>query len=312
MNSTAIEDASGKIVIAAQILDISNYKKAEEELRESAKKYKDILASIMDCYFEVDIHGNLNFFNDVMVDYLGYSKEELMGMNFRQYMDDSNAEKVYRIFNTVFTTDKPEKGFDFELIRKDGSRLNVETSLTPIKNAKGQVIGFRGISRDCTLRKTYENKLKAAHDELEIRVKERTEELAKINEELEAKTLKLEEINIALRILLEKRNEDKKVIEEKMYQNMREFEENTLFNVRELVEPYLDKIEEGSLNDRQKAYIEIMKSNLNDIISPFVRHSSPKHLKLTPSEIKMTNLIKRGKVTARTLPNCGRISVPMK
>ena len=100
------------------------------------------------------------------------------------------------------------------------------------------------------------------------------------------RTANLEEANTALKVLLKKRDEDKTELEERM-----------LFNVRELVIPYLDKLKKSGLNDRQKVFVDILDSTLNDVVSPFVRKLSPQYLKLTPSEIQMANLIKQGKTT---------------
>jgi len=70
-----------------------------------------------------------------------------------------------------------------------------------------------------------------------------------------------------------------------------------LFNVKELVMPYLEKIKKNSPDTRQKTLLAIMESNLNDIISPFVRGMSANYLKLTPTEIQVANLVKQGRTT---------------
>ena len=136
--------------------DITDRKLAEETLRESEEKYRTILESIEDAYFEVDIHGNLTFFNDSLCKALGYSRDELTGMNNRQYTDEENVKKVYQIFNRVYTTGRPDKGFDWELTRKDGSRIYVEASVSLRKDSEGQPIGFRGIARDISERRQAE------------------------------------------------------------------------------------------------------------------------------------------------------------
>ena len=117
----------------------------EEVLRESEEKYRTILESIEDGYFETDIAGNLTFFNDSLCKMFGYPKDELMGMNNRQYTDEENAKKLYQTFNTVYTTGKPDKGFGWEIIRKDGTERSVESSVSLRRDAEGQPIGFRGI-----------------------------------------------------------------------------------------------------------------------------------------------------------------------
>ena len=124
------------------------------------------------------------------------------------------------------------------------------------------------------------------HKQTEKIAEERTLELAKANEELRMHKLMLEESNTALRVLLKKRDEDKIEIEEKM-----------LYNVKELVKPYIEKLKETELSPKQTALINVIESNIDDIISPFVRDMSLKFLKLTPMEIQVANLIKQGKTT---------------
>ncbi len=65
-------------------------------------------------------------------------------------------------------------------------------------------------------------------------------------------------------------------------------------NVRELISPYFDKINETKLDDHQKAILNILESNLDEIISPFTRKLSLKYLNLTPREIQIVNMIKIG------------------
>ncbi len=94
----------------------------------------------------------------------------------------------------------------------------------------------------------------------------------------------LKEVNTALRVLLKQRNEDKT-----------ELGENLLMNVKQLVTPYIKKLKTSGLNQRQKAFTEIIESNLTDIISPFVGKLSSKYYSLTPMEIKIATLVKDGR-----------------
>ena len=112
------------------------------------------------------------------------------------------------------------------------------------------------------------------------------EELEKNNYELKMDNFRLEESNVALRVLLKKRDEDRIQIEEKV-----------LYNVKELVKPYVDKLKETNLNPKQVALLSVIESNIDDIVSPFVRDMSLKFMKLTPMEIQVANLIKQGKTT---------------
>lgn len=112
------------------------------------------------------------------------------------------------------------------------------------------------------------------------KLKNRVEELTR---ELELKTKSLEELNTAMKVLLKKRKEDKT-----------EVEENVRTNVKELIAPYFEKIKETKLDDQQKAFLNILESNLNEIVSPFTRKLSLKYLSLTPKEITIVNMVKIG------------------
>ncbi|MCG6534170.1 MAG: PAS domain S-box protein, partial [Syntrophales bacterium LBB04] len=136
--------------------DITERKQAEETLQDSEGKYKSVLESIEDGYFEVDHTGSFTFFNDSMCRILGYSRDEMMGMNNRQYMDKENARKVFQTFSQVYTTGEPTKVLDWELVKKDGNTCFVETAVSLMRNKEGKPVGFHGIARDVTEHKRAE------------------------------------------------------------------------------------------------------------------------------------------------------------
>jgi PAS domain S-box-containing protein len=140
--------------------EIAERIRAEKALRDSEERYRTILDSIEDGYFEVDLAGNLTFFNDSLSRMLGYPRAELMGVNNREYMDDENAQQVYAVFNQVYRTGEPRKGFEWALYRQDGTRRYAEASVSLIRDGSGRPIGFRGIARDVTERKLGERALR--------------------------------------------------------------------------------------------------------------------------------------------------------
>jgi PAS domain S-box-containing protein len=79
-------------------------------------------------------------------------------------MDEETAREVYQSYNKVYATGKPHKGFEYELLRKDGTTRNVEVSIALIKNSEGKGIGFRGIVRDVTKRKLAEDALRESEE----------------------------------------------------------------------------------------------------------------------------------------------------
>jgi PAS domain S-box-containing protein len=140
--------------------DVTERKRAEEALQASEEKYRSILQSIEEGYYEVDLAGNFIFFNESLVKNLGYSGEELLGMNNRQYMNEETSKLVFETFNEVYRTGKPKSAFEWELIGKDGTKRIVEVSVSLMVDAKGMPRGFYGIARDITERKQAEEQFR--------------------------------------------------------------------------------------------------------------------------------------------------------
>jgi two-component system sensor histidine kinase/response regulator len=159
------------------------HKKAVNSLKESEERYRTILESIEDGYYEVDLAGNFTFCNDSLCTTMGYSRNELIGTNGQEYMDKETAQDVYKTFNGIYATGKPERGFEWEFIRKDNSKGYIELSISPIKDAHDKVTGFRGIARDISDRKRAE-KLQKAKTEAEAASRAKSEFLAKMSHEI--------------------------------------------------------------------------------------------------------------------------------
>jgi len=141
-------------------------KQDEDALRRSEEKYRTILDNIIDGYYETDLAGNFTFFNNALCRIWGYPKEELMGMNSRQYTNEETAKILYQAHNKVYKTGKPGRLMDYEIIRKDQIRVNCQQSFTLIKDSSGEVIGFRGLVRDITELKQMEKERQKSLNQL--------------------------------------------------------------------------------------------------------------------------------------------------
>ncbi|MEZ4524324.1 MAG: diguanylate cyclase [Desulfobacterales bacterium] len=128
--------------------EVQTYREAEVSLRQSEERYRSMLENIEECFYEADLLGNLVFFNDALCRMLGYSKEELLAMNYRDFMDEATAEKAEKTFTRAFETGIPAKGFEWTLICKDGSPCYVELSVFLIKDEQDEILGFRGVARN--------------------------------------------------------------------------------------------------------------------------------------------------------------------
>jgi DNA-binding CsgD family transcriptional regulator len=94
----------------------------------------------------------------------------------------------------------------------------------------------------------------------------------------------LQEKNIALKVLLKQREEDKN-----------ELEKNILSNIKSLIQPYITKLKRNNAKSEDIAYLNLIESNLEDIISPFSQKLSLNYMRFSEKEIQIANLIKDGK-----------------
>jgi two-component system NtrC family sensor kinase len=124
--------------------------RVEEKLRGSEERYRDILTSLVDGYYECDLKGNLTFCNESLCRILGYSYQELIGTNYRMFTHEKDVQRVFEGFNRVFETGAPLGGIDYDLFHRDGAPRRVEFSSTLRRDPSGRGIGFLGIARDIT------------------------------------------------------------------------------------------------------------------------------------------------------------------
>jgi two-component system, sensor histidine kinase and response regulator len=380
--------------------DITDRKLEEENLRQREERCWGIIERIEDGYNEVDLAGNFKFFNPSFCRIMGYTEDELTGRNYRQYMDDDNAQKAFGAFNSVFKDRKPLERIAWEIIRKDGARRQIEVSVILTENLWGQATGFRSIVRDTTDRKNMEEALKKSEKnyrdifentvegifqstpegrfinvnpalarklgfvspedminsindigqqfyvnpqdrenllklvaekdvvenyELSIFRKDRgiiwisvclravrgadggilylegttmditegkqaQEELQRLNNELEQRVEKrvaeLDEANAALKVLLQARISERLDIENEM-----------LANLKVLVFPRLKRLRSINIDPEAQSLVDILESNISQIVSPFVNKLQIRYSSLTASEIQVAQFIREGTKT---------------
>jgi len=272
------DDADDRVTHVIEVIrDVTNLVDAEKKLSANEAQYSFLLETMAQGFVIQDENGLFTYVNDKICKMTGYSKEEIIGHLAADFLDEANQ----KIYNRQIAQRKKGLAESYEIELTDKSGKNIAVIVSPQSiididgNFKGSFAIFTGISKQ----KQFQEVLLKDHDRLERRVDNRTREL-------ETKTQNLEELNTALKVLLQKRDEDKIELEEKV-----------LINVQELVVTYLEKLKKSGLDDRQKTYVDIIESNLNDIVSPFVRGLSNKYLSLTPTEIQTANLVKQGKTS---------------
>lgn len=138
----------------------ADFRKNKENSIRSGNKYKGIIGNIKEGYFEVDLHGNYTFFNDALCEMMEYTREELIGMNYREFMTKEYAKKTFEVFHRVYMTEKTHTSFKYEIKSKSGKILYGESSVYLRYNEKGEKIGFSGLVRDITEKIEAEEKLR--------------------------------------------------------------------------------------------------------------------------------------------------------
>jgi PAS domain S-box-containing protein len=152
-----VYNLNGEIIAYEGIVrDITGRRQAEGALRESEERYRSIMEQMQDSYYEVDLAGNYTFVNESAGHSFGYSRDEMLGLNYRLTVPEEDIKGIFAAYNEVYRTAKPNKGFPHRIRHKDGSITFSEMSIDVNRNTQGEIIGFKSVSRDITERKLME------------------------------------------------------------------------------------------------------------------------------------------------------------
>lgn len=249
--------------------EVFNRERAEEALRASEAQKKTILDASIDRIRLVNKDMRIIWANKKTTESINRTPEDIMGWFCHRVFQDRNTPCAACPTKKTLKSGKIEHAIMYHYMSKTAKGDSYwDNYAIPIKNESGDIVNIVQIVRNITEKMNAKNAL--------------TER----EKELKEKTKSLEEVNIALRVLLEKGDRDKA-----------ELEERFLSNVKELIVPFINKLKKIPLEPEAMTYIQIIESNLNDIISPFLQNLSSAYLRLTPKEIQIANLIKEAKTT---------------
>ena len=168
-------------------LDLNSLAKEREEyvvaLKESEEKYRTILQNMEEGYYEVDMDGNFTFFNDSFCKILGYTREKLEGLNYKDCFRKDDISGLERRYKKVYISGVPDKITDWKITRKDGMITYLEASLSVMRDKLGEVVGFHGIVHNITERFAAEE-LKQSKAHAEAASQAKSEFLANMSHEI--------------------------------------------------------------------------------------------------------------------------------
>ncbi len=267
LRSYPVRDENGSLSGVVEIVtDITERRKAEEAMRQSEQKFRELFENANDMIFLLDFKGKILSCNAAAARTYGYEPEQMQGISLEELLDAEYLTVVREMFRKK-RSDLVTNSQEFLTYTRTGEPVWVEINARSVVE-KGKPVAIHGIARNITERKRMEAALK------------------KREQELEEKSRNLQDANAALRVLLKRREDDKTELEEKV-----------ICNVRELILPYLENLKITPLDSQQLNQLAILERNTNEIISPFLRTLSSKYPNLTPMEIKVINLIREGRTT---------------
>ena len=204
--------------------------------------------------------GRVVYVNRRCEEIMGYSKDEFYApdFDFMTLIEPESKDLIQSNFRKHIQG-KEIAPYEYALITRYGKKIDVIiTTKLIIYDGEQSILG---IITDITERKEKDLKL-----------------------EKQAKNL--EEVNTALKVLLEQREKEKS-----------EITETLLTNIKKLVYPYIEKLENMGLDQDRQTIVNIIKTNINDLISPLANNLSSEYFSLTSSEIQIADLIKHGKTS---------------
>jgi len=176
--------------------EISQRERAEKALRESEEKYRHLVENVNDVIYATDERGSVTYISPVIESVTGYRPSEIVGRPFSDFVHKKDVPAINRRFQEALAGDIEPS--EYRILTKLGEVRWVRTSSQPVM-MENRCVGLQGVLTDLTQRKEAEDALKKAHDELEIRVQERTAELKAANELLKQEIAERKRVEDALR-----------------------------------------------------------------------------------------------------------------
>ncbi len=189
-NDRAFFDGERRVVEFLSVgRDITKRRMAEEALRRSEEKYRELVESANSIILRLDPRGNITFFNEYAQTFFGYTETEILGRNavgtIIPEFDSSGRDLRGRVLDIIHDPEKYATSQN-ENIRRNGARVWISWTNRPIYGPGGEITEVLCIGNDITWMRQAEEEIRQLNEELEQRVIERTRDLENANRELES------------------------------------------------------------------------------------------------------------------------------
>ncbi len=146
-------------MIQQTVIDITERKRAEEALRESETKFRDLVETSQDLIFRQDQEGRFTYLNPAWETTLGYSLKEMAGQPFSNFKLPEEAERTSHTLRHILQGGSISNA-ETTYISKTGKEVILTFKAKPVVNASGHIVGVQGTATDITERKQAEEQFR--------------------------------------------------------------------------------------------------------------------------------------------------------
>lgn len=268
-NALLLDESQKPIGIIGTMHDITNHLRAEYAIQESEARYRNLVENTTDLITQVNHQGLLSFTNHTASKVFGIAPQNCTGLPAFQFVHPADRERTRAWFFECIRQKKSQATIENRQVNQQTGEVAHMLWATQFHyDQKGNCLWVGGMAKDITPFKKVEERLRRNKQELEAEIAERASELS--------------QKNIAMREIL----------------GQLEYEKNLLaatvnLNVEKLLLPIIGKLKRkgGAVSQH---FLEIMEHNIKELTSSFGQSISTPAFSLTPKEIEICNLIKKG------------------
>ena len=295
---------SGIQMLAVMIAFVAQHRmlwsSVEDRMEESQSLNHQMVEMIPAAIYKIDlIHQRFVMVNQQMCRATGYSQEELLALNPLDLLAPNSRQLFMRRCRAMARCKPVSSDVEYEIVTKSGETQWAHLHILHLVEG-GQIASANVVAYFITEQKKAREELAEYRKKLEMLVKARTAELDRINAQLREEIVRRAEATERLRISsdnLQEMNTAMRVLLDKCTEDQQRAEEIIRMNLKELIDPYLDRLARSGLNRSQEQLLDVVRMNLEEVLGSAIPEFSSKYYMLSPNEIQVVNLVRKGKTT---------------